>query len=125
MGVTVTFASAAIAVAGGQFKVLQSVGPQRHRPSTRGERLRSQSLIGNDGNAVNIFKAMAARSVEEAARTIPVIDFGPAFQGATGGLEAVAAEVRKACEQVGFFYMAGHGVAQAVIDAAFEASREF
>jgi isopenicillin N synthase-like dioxygenase len=74
---------------------------------------------------VNIFKAMAVRSVEEATRAIPVIDFGPAFQGATGGLEAVAAAVRKACERVGFFYMAGHGVAQAVIDAAFEASREF
>ena len=44
---------------------------------------------------MNIFKAMAVRSVEEATRAIPVIDFGPAFQGATGGLEAVAKENTK------------------------------
>jgi isopenicillin N synthase-like dioxygenase len=74
---------------------------------------------------VNIFKAMAVSSVEEATRAIPVIDFGPAFRGEPGGLDAAAAEVRRACEQVGFFYMAGHGVPQAVIAAAFEASREF
>ena len=41
--------------------------------------------------------------------TVPVIDFGPAFRGEPGGLEAVAAQVRRASEQVGFFYMAGHG----------------
>ena len=65
------------------------------------------------------------RSVEEATRAIPRIDFGPAFRREPGGLDAAAADVRHACEKVGFFYMAGHGVSQAVIDAAFEASREF
>jgi isopenicillin N synthase-like dioxygenase len=73
---------------------------------------------------VNIFKAMAVRSVEEATRAIPVIDFSPAFD-TTEGLEAVAAQVRHACEHVGFFYMAGHGVPQEVIDDAFAAAREF
>ena len=75
--------------------------------------------------AMNIFKTMAVRSVEEATREIPVIDFGPAFRGEPGGLEAAVAKVRHACENIGFFYMAGHGVPQAVIDAAFAASREF
>jgi isopenicillin N synthase-like dioxygenase len=74
---------------------------------------------------VNIFQAAAVRSVEEATRAIPVIDFGPAFRGESRGLDTVVAAVRYACERVGFFYMAGHGVAQNVIDAAFEASREF
>jgi isopenicillin N synthase-like dioxygenase len=74
---------------------------------------------------MNIFKAMAVKSVDEATQAIPVIDFGPAFGGDAGALEAVAARVRVACEQVGFFYMTGHGVPQAVIDGAFEASREF
>ena len=69
-------------------------------------------------------QAIAVRSVEEATRAIPVIDFGPAFRREPGGLDAAAADVRHACEKV-FFYMAGHGVSQAVIDAAFEASREF
>ena len=74
---------------------------------------------------MNIFKEMAARSVDEATRSIPVIDFGPAFSEKVGALGALAAQVRHACEHVGFFYMAGHGVAQAVIDEAFEAAREF
>src|SRR5687768_340026 len=74
---------------------------------------------------MNIFKAMAVRSVEEATRAIPVIDFGPAFRGEEGALDAAAAQVRHACEHVGFFYMAGHGVPQEVIDTAFAASREF
>jgi isopenicillin N synthase-like dioxygenase len=74
---------------------------------------------------MNIFKASAVKSIEEATRSIPVIDFAPAFDGTQAGLEPVAARVRDACERIGFFYMAGHGVPQAVIDAAFAASREF
>jgi isopenicillin N synthase-like dioxygenase len=74
---------------------------------------------------MNIFKAMAVRSVEEATQAIPVIDFGPAFRGEPGGSDAVAAQVRHACENVGFFYLAGHGVPQDIIDGAFDASREF
>src|SRR5690348_11221436 len=74
---------------------------------------------------MNIFKAAAVRSIEEATRAIPVIDFGPAFRGEIEAVDTVAAAVRDACEHVGFFYMAGHGVPQDVIDDAFAASREF
>ena len=74
---------------------------------------------------MNIFKSMAAKSVEEATRAIPVIDFAPAFRSEPGALDAVAAKVRDACETVGFFYLAGHGVPHPVIEAAFAASREF
>src|SRR5207247_5070 len=75
--------------------------------------------------AMNVFKAMAVKDVAEATKAIPVIDFGPAFRGEPGGLDAVAAQVRRACESIGFFYLAGHGVDQAIVDAAFGASREF
>jgi len=74
---------------------------------------------------MNIFKAMAVKSLEEATRAIPVIDAGPAFRGEPSGLDTAARQMRRACESVGFFYLAGHGVPQAVIDAAFRASREF
>lgn len=73
---------------------------------------------------MNIFKARAVTDLREATKAIPVIDFGPALRGAPGGLEAVARAVRRASETVGFFYLAGHGVPQVLIDAAFEASRE-
>ena len=74
---------------------------------------------------MNIFKTMAVKDVEEATRSIPIIDVGPAFRGEAGGLEGVARQVRRASEEVGFFYLAGHGVPQVTIDAAFSASREF
>ena len=74
---------------------------------------------------MNIFKTMAVRSLEEATRSIPVIDFARAFWGEPEGLDAVAREVRHACESVGFFYLVGHGVPQGIVDAAFEAAREF
>jgi isopenicillin N synthase-like dioxygenase len=74
---------------------------------------------------MNIFKTMAVKDLEEATRAIPVIDFGPAFRGDPGGLEAVAEQVRRASERVGFFYLAGHGVPQEIVAAAFQASREF
>jgi isopenicillin N synthase-like dioxygenase len=74
---------------------------------------------------MNIFKAMAVRDPGATASAIPVIDFGPAFRREPGGLETVAAQVRAASETVGFFYLAGQGMEQEIIDAAFAASREF
>src|SRR5262245_3538785 len=73
---------------------------------------------------MNIFKARAVTNPDEVARAIPVIDVGPAFAGHPGGLDAVAREVGRASERVGFFYLAGHGVDPAMIEAAFAASRE-
>jgi isopenicillin N synthase-like dioxygenase len=74
---------------------------------------------------MNIFKTMAVKDPEQVSRAIPVIDVAPAFAGEPGALEAVAAQVREASERVGFFYVAGHGVPQGLIDDAFQASREF
>jgi isopenicillin N synthase-like dioxygenase len=74
---------------------------------------------------MNLFRARAVKDVDDVTRAIPVIDFGAAFRGEPGGLDAVAARVRHASETVGFFYLAGHGVPGELIDAAFTASREF
>lgn len=85
----------------------------------------SKRLFYHSLHLMNIFKAMAVRSVAEATRSIPVIDCGAAFRAEPGGLDAAAAAVRRACEEIGFFYLAGHGVPQALIDDAFGAAREF
>src|SRR5437870_3691311 len=74
---------------------------------------------------MNIFKALAVKDIDTATKAIPLIDVGPTLRGEPGALETVALEVRHACETVGFFYLAGHGVPQTVIDDAFAASREF
>jgi isopenicillin N synthase-like dioxygenase len=52
---------------------------------------------------MNIFKTLAVKDLEAATRAIPVIDFAPAFRGEPGGLEAVASQVRRASEEVGFY----------------------
>jgi isopenicillin N synthase-like dioxygenase len=74
---------------------------------------------------MSVFKTMAVRDVAEATKAIPVIDVGPAFRGDPSGRQGVAAQIRRASEHVGFFYIAGHGVPAEVVDAAFAASREF
>jgi isopenicillin N synthase-like dioxygenase len=57
--------------------------------------------------------------------TIPVIDFGPCFGGAPGALEAAAAELRRALEEVGFFVMVNHGVPRVLIDRTFAEAKRF
>jgi hypothetical protein len=86
---------------------------------------RRSASAGELRYVVNIFKARAVKDVDEVTRTIPVVDIGPAVRCEPGGLERVAAGVRRASEHIAFFYIAGHGVLQATIDAAFAASREF
>ena len=45
--------------------------------------------------------------------------------GAPGALEAAAAELRFALENIGFFYLAGHGVPQALLDRIFAETKRF
>ena len=56
---------------------------------------------------------------------IPVIDLGDFLKAKPGARERTAGELQRACEQVGFFFISGHGVAQDLIDAVFEASARF
>ncbi|HEX2114359.1 MAG TPA: 2-oxoglutarate and iron-dependent oxygenase domain-containing protein, partial [Alphaproteobacteria bacterium] len=56
---------------------------------------------------------------------IPVIDFAPFLAGSDADKRQVAKAIREACEQVGFLYLANHGVPQAKIDAVFAAARRF
>src|SRR5713226_4067730 len=74
---------------------------------------------------MNLFKEHAVRDYAGAAAQIPVIDFGLALTGEPDALRNLAAAVRHACENVGFFYALHHGVPEALIDRAFAASRQF
>lgn len=65
--------------------------------------------------------AAAAVSLEE----VPVIDFAPFLTGDAAARRAVADEIAQACEQIGFFYLTGHGVPQDVVDAVFAAAAAF
>src|SRR5215469_6273477 len=74
---------------------------------------------------MNLFKEQGVKDYAAAAAQIPVIDYGPYFRDEPGALERLVPQVRHACENVGFFYIAGHGVPDDIIDAAFAASRRF
>lgn len=56
---------------------------------------------------------------------IPVIDLAGLCAPGEPGLDAVGAAIKRAATEVGFFYIANHGVPQAVIDAAFAEARRF
>jgi isopenicillin N synthase-like dioxygenase len=61
----------------------------------------------------------------DSATRIPVLDIGPYLAGEPGALDAAAALLRFALEHIGFFYLAGHGVAQGLIDRIFAETRRF
>jgi isopenicillin N synthase-like dioxygenase len=56
---------------------------------------------------------------------VPVIDFAAFLLGTAEGKARVAKAIGAACENTGFFYLSGHGIAQSQIDAIFAASRRF
>ncbi len=49
---------------------------------------------------------------------LPIIDIGGLRAGDPAATERVAAEIRAACTEIGFFYITGHGIAEEVIDGA-------
>lgn len=67
----------------------------------------------------------AGHGAEAPFTEVPVIDLGPDTASDAAGRRAVAREIGAACESVGFFYVAGHGIPQARIDGAFAAARRF
>jgi len=74
---------------------------------------------------MHLFKQHAVKDIAATTNQIPVIDYGPYFAGVPGALEKVAAEVKYASENIGFFYAFNHGIPQSTIDAAFAASQRF
>ena len=72
-----------------------------------------------------LFQQFAPKDHDAAVGQIPIIDYGPYFRGEAGALDRLAAEVRHACEAVGFFYVKNNGIAQPLIDAVFAESRRF
>lgn len=56
---------------------------------------------------------------------IPLIDVSDYLAGKPGAAEKAAAQLCYAFEKVGFYYLAGHGIPQALIDAQYEAAARF
>src|SRR5580693_8859412 len=56
---------------------------------------------------------------------IPVVDFAGFLHGTAADKSSVAAAIRDACEDTGFFYLIGHDVPPAQVAAIFAAARRF
>lgn len=56
---------------------------------------------------------------------IPVIDFSRFRTGNETSKRQAAADIGRACREVGFFYISNHGVSQELVDAAFVESAKF
>jgi isopenicillin N synthase-like dioxygenase len=56
---------------------------------------------------------------------IPVIDLGPYLVGDAAGRETAAEQLRQASESIGFYFIANHGVPQALIDRVFAEAERF
>jgi isopenicillin N synthase-like dioxygenase len=63
--------------------------------------------------------------VSEPSSTIPIIDLGPYLAGEPGARERIAAELRLALTEIGFYYIVNHGVPPALISAAFREAARF
>jgi isopenicillin N synthase-like dioxygenase len=62
----------------------------------------------------------------KAASHIPVIDLAPSFTAEATARASVAAQIRSACRDTGFFYVANHGIERSIVETAFaEANRFF
>jgi isopenicillin N synthase-like dioxygenase len=57
--------------------------------------------------------------------TLPVIDVSGLNSATASERAAVAAELGRACRGIGFFYVSGHGISDALRDSLFAASRAF
>jgi isopenicillin N synthase-like dioxygenase len=58
-------------------------------------------------------------------QAVPIIDLAPSFAGDEGARRAVAAQIGRACSEIGFLMVTGHGVSQDLIDEADGLSRAF
>ncbi|MCC6001778.1 MAG: isopenicillin N synthase family oxygenase [Pararhodobacter sp.] len=59
------------------------------------------------------------------AREVPLIDLTDSFSDDLEKRKAVAWEIHKACVDVGFFYITGHGVPQEVMDGQLALAKQF
>ena len=70
--------------------------------------------------------AVAESGAEPGAESaVPVIDIAPFLAGGRGDKARVAAQVDAACREIGFLVIAGHGVADAQVDAVHRVTRAF
>ena len=65
------------------------------------------------------------RGQRVALEEIPIIDFGPFLTGDLAQRREVAARIGTACRNIGFFYLANHGISEALVARTFAEAKRF
>jgi len=84
---------------------------------------KSQKAGGNYGTTTILSEH--ALEISADSNSIPVIDVSNIFSPILEARKAVAAEIREACINVGFFYVQNHGIPQELVDGVFEWGKKF
>ena len=58
-------------------------------------------------------------------RSVPIIDIAPFLAGTLEDKRRVAAEVGRACEEIGFLIVKGHGVPRELVTQMYDVSKRF
>ncbi len=77
------------------------------------------------GNGLRQASASGLEAVQVPFSEIPIIDFAPMWGEDAAAKAECAASLRRACIDVGFFYLANHGIDQKLIDDTFALGPEF
>lgn len=77
------------------------------------------------GNGSRVMKRSDLEAQRVSFDAIPIIDLEPLFAGDADAKAAMAAQLRKACIEVGFIYIKNHNVPQDVIDRIFNAGHDY
>lgn len=78
-------------------------------------------VVGNYGTTI----CKSEDSIVGDFESIPLIDVSGIFSENLDDRKKVAAELRLACVNVGFFYVKNHGISQEMVDGVFEWGKKF
>jgi isopenicillin N synthase-like dioxygenase len=56
---------------------------------------------------------------------VPIIDLAPLRTGSREAMDRVSEQIGRACEEIGFFMVIGHGIRSTVIDQAYASAMAF
>ncbi|ORY54949.1 uncharacterized protein BCR38DRAFT_357439 [Pseudomassariella vexata] len=70
-------------------------------------------------------KRISGAVFSSSGETIPLIDIGPSFSDDASAKEAVAADIGKACREIGFFQITNHGISSQARQGVMEQARRF
>jgi isopenicillin N synthase-like dioxygenase len=80
-------------------------------------------MAANVEKVIDIGKGI--RFKRNTSDVIPVIDFSPMLSSNPEERRRIAPEIRKACMEVGFFYLKNHGIPDAVTRRAYQAMQRY